>query len=266
MRPERIWCWKLRYAWKSWIMMMMMMNKMLKAFEKREGGGGSYHFTNKQLSEENPLCRHFMMIMIILNMLVWWAKQLQSCSKDDAEKDKRNTSWRFLRKDNMMETKKLGIWYCYHNNCVHARLVIDKTFEIGFQPLVVNQMLRGGWFGHLWSSRGTIQIHQLVLFQHTIVIISMVRGEMHRKLHRWGHSLTVHSWGDNLPASQARKPNFDFSFGKILFLFLTTISCVRETDLETNICLDLIKIHCLHDMFLCEQNIVFQRSLMKTRI
>ena len=78
------------------IMRIMMMMKMLKAFEKREGGGGSYHFTNKQLSEENPLCRHLMMIMMITMMLVWWAKQLQSCSKDDAEKYNRSTSWRFL--------------------------------------------------------------------------------------------------------------------------------------------------------------------------
>ena len=52
-------------------MTMIMMRMMTKAFEKREGeGGGSYHFTNKQLREENPLCRHFIMINMIIMIFV----------------------------------------------------------------------------------------------------------------------------------------------------------------------------------------------------
>ena len=52
-------------------MTMIMMRTMTKAFEKREGeGGGSYHFTNKQLREENPLCQNFIMIIMIMMIFV----------------------------------------------------------------------------------------------------------------------------------------------------------------------------------------------------
>ena len=105
----------------------------------------------------------------------------------------------------------------YHSDITMITLLVRIMCQRWLSPKLVNFLEFNcshygsancweDWFGqqmtsgHLWSNGNNSNWTTNSVPANNCPHRHLVRGEMHRRLHWWGHCLSVHSSGDNFPA------------------------------------------------------------------